>query len=516
MRTFEELYRFLSEIDHQHSLLDKILHVNTALNRLDGVRVVRTVCDERMQLSSKADSVIPLSANQIQLLPRDIAVLNGRAPIPESIFPEANRNTPTVVGPIVDSDGTHMASFLLKGPKPRQIAKRHEALLGILASKLREPLAQRRQGDQAQSPGSGQQPEAEDPLSPESLGRLMDRIGLPMYVAAPGGTVRSVNTAFLRRFGYRSLEEVQGQDELFIQENSWADEIRRAALADEQRGTLMQVRTGDAEVRSVQEHASLVGKHLFSVLFDVTDYLSVNEELQEALSAQRTLNERLSATTTMLQKTQATAMKSLAKLAEYRDKETGGHLQRICNYMRLIGNRVWERQPYDFRISHEYVDDLFLSGMLHDIGKVGIPDTILLKQGQLNESEWEIMRKHPELGWSILNQADKELGEQSFLTLAARIALYHHERYDGEGYPYGIYGESIPLSARIAAVADVYDALTSTRPYKPAWRHDDAVREIRSERGRHFDPVLVDLMLESEEEVIEIRNTYGEKPNLLN
>jgi putative two-component system response regulator len=126
------------------------------------------------------------------------------------------------------------------------------------------------------------------------------------------------------------------------------------------------------------------------------------------------------------------------------------------------------------------------------------------------------MRKHPELGWSILNQADKELGEQSFLTLAARIALYHHERYDGEGYPYGIYGESIPLSARIAAVADVYDALTSTRPYKPAWRHDDAVREIRAERGRHFDPVLVDLMLESEEEVIEIRNTYGEKPNLLN
>jgi len=146
--------------------------------------------------------------------------------------------------------------------------------------------------------------------------------------------------------------------------------------------------------------------------------------------------------------------------------------------------------------------------MLHDIGKVAIPDTILLKQERLTEDEWTIMKKHTLYGWEILNQADCELGEQSFLTLASHIALNHHERWDGSGYPNGILSEGIPHCARIGAVADVYDALTSARPYKTPWHHDDAVAEIKAKAGVHFDPVIVDMLLGVEKKVLDIHRLF--------
>jgi putative two-component system response regulator len=131
--------------------------------------------------------------------------------------------------------------------------------------------------------------------------------------------------------------------------------------------------------------------------------------------------------------------------------------------------------------------------MLHDIGKVSIPDSILLKPGKLDPQEWEVMKKHTVFGWEVLHKADRELGEQSFLTLAATIALSHHERFDGKGYPHGSMGDQIPLSARISALADVYDALTSPRPYKEAWSHERATEEILAPGAGHFDPVLMEI-----------------------
>ena len=150
-----------------------------------------------------------------------------------------------------------------------------------------------------------------------------------------------------------------------------------------------------------------------------------------------------------------------------------------------------------------------MSVMLHDIGKVSIPDHILLKPGKLDAGEWETMKKHTIFGWEVLHKADQELGEQSFLTLAASIALSHHEKYDGTGYPHGSKGEKIPLSARISAIADVYDALTSKRPYKEAWSHERAVEEIARLAGSHFDPVLVGIFGDIHDEFARVRELFS-------
>jgi response regulator RpfG family c-di-GMP phosphodiesterase len=201
-------------------------------------------------------------------------------------------------------------------------------------------------------------------------------------------------------------------------------------------------------------------------------------------------------------------MKSLAALAEYRDKETGNHLRRICEYSRILGREVHRLQPYSFNISEDYVSDMYISSMLHDIGKVGVPDTVLLKPGPLSHGEWDTMKRHTEWGYVILNHADQELGEQSFLTLSSRIALFHHEKYDGSGYPRGLAGEEIPLSARISAIADVYDALRSKRPYKEAWSHQQAADELVKNGGRHFDPSLIEIFKQVNPEFDHIKHEF--------
>jgi HD-GYP domain-containing protein (c-di-GMP phosphodiesterase class II) len=139
---------------------------------------------------------------------------------------------------------------------------------------------------------------------------------------------------------------------------------------------------------------------------------------------------------------------------------------------------------------------------------VSIPDNILLKPGKLDPQEWEMMKKHTLFGWEVLHKADQDLGEQSFLTLAATIALSHHERFDGKGYPRGTVGEQIPQSARIAAIADVYDALTTIRPYKESWSHERAVSEMLAQSGSQFDPVLMEIFRDVNQEFADVRQRY--------
>ncbi|NOY08608.1 MAG: HD domain-containing protein, partial [Spirochaetes bacterium] len=160
------------------------------------------------------------------------------------------------------------------------------------------------------------------------------------------------------------------------------------------------------------------------MFFDITEFVIQKNELHDSLEMQQFLNDRIFETITMLQKTQITAIKTLARLAEYRDQETGDHLQRIREYSKLLSSEVFRKDPYSFKISQGYSNDMYLSSMLHDIGKVGVPDNILLKPGRLENEEWKIMQNHTIWGWAILSEADKELGEQSFLTLAAIIALH--------------------------------------------------------------------------------------------
>jgi two-component system response regulator RpfG len=182
----------------------------------------------------------------------------------------------------------------------------------------------------------------------------------------------------------------------------------------------------------------------------------------------------------------------LARAGEFRDEETGYHLIRMARYSRLIANAIG--------LERDEAESIELAAPLHDIGKIGIPDGILLKPARLDEPEWSTMQRHPVIGHEILKGSASK-----YVRMGALIALGHHERYDGKGYPNGLEGDHIPLCARIVAVADVYDALTSVRPYKKAWKSPDAFDYIRAQRGKHFDPRLADAFLGMGERVLEVQ-----------
>lgn len=214
---------------------------------------------------------------------------------------------------------------------------------------------------------------------------------------------------------------------------------------------------------------------------------------------------------------QDAAVFTLAKVAESRDQETGGHLVRMRDYSQILAEELAQDGRYADQISGQFLQDLYRSSPLHDIGKVGIRDEILLKPGRLTPEEFETMQQHTVIGANILDQAVARLRGGGFLAMAALIARFHHERFDGAGYPAGLVAQEIPLPARIVAVADVYDALTSVRPYKPAYPTDEAESIIRRDSGRHFDPVIVeafcrrfdDILRTQEEAVDDFPINYG-------
>lgn len=204
----------------------------------------------------------------------------------------------------------------------------------------------------------------------------------------------------------------------------------------------------------------------------------------------------------------------MAKLAESRDDATGRHLERIREYVKIITQTIRLLPKYENYITADYIKDIYHSSILHDIGKVSTPDAILLKPGRLTRKEFEIMKQHTIVGGNALAAVDAQLQEQSFLTLGKEIAYYHHESWDGSGYPAGLSGEDIPLSARIVAIADVYDALTTERVYKNAFPHQKAVDIICEERGQKFDPDTVDAFMSNLNQIEAVRQRFSQKPPL--
>ena len=182
----------------------------------------------------------------------------------------------------------------------------------------------------------------------------------------------------------------------------------------------------------------------------------------------------------------------LAKAGEFRDEETGNHVIRMARYSRLLADAI--------SLPSEEAETIELAAPLHDIGKIGLPDHILLKADKLTDAEQRIMQRHPVIGYEILKDSPSK-----YLRMGALIALGHHERFDGSGYPYGLVGDHIPLAARIVAVADVYDALTSKRPYKAAWLSEEARKYLESQSGVHFDPMLVDAFIRVRDEALAIQ-----------
>lgn len=199
----------------------------------------------------------------------------------------------------------------------------------------------------------------------------------------------------------------------------------------------------------------------------------------------------------------------VTSLAETRDPDTGNHIRRTQNYMRAIAERLARRGGESHELSPEAIVTLYKSAPLHDIGKVGIPDQILLKPGKLSHAEFERMKTHTTVGYEAITRAEQELGmEVDFLKMAKQIALSHHEHWDGSGYPQGLAGSAIPLAARLMAVADVYDALITARVYKQPIPHEQAILMMRQGRGSHFDPVVFDAFMEIEEEIRQIAHRY--------
>lgn len=196
---------------------------------------------------------------------------------------------------------------------------------------------------------------------------------------------------------------------------------------------------------------------------------------------------------------------ALAKLAESRDPETGEHLERMRIYSQILATQLGKEGPYTHEIDEAFLENIYRSSPLHDIGKVGIPDVILLKPGRLSASEFKIMQRHTTIGENALNLAAGHSLSGGFLAMAADIAKSHHERFDGSGYPNGIAGQDIPLSSRIVAVADVYDALTSIRVYKEAFDPQIAQSMILEEEGKHFDPAIVEAFQACWDEFLNVR-----------
>jgi len=201
--------------------------------------------------------------------------------------------------------------------------------------------------------------------------------------------------------------------------------------------------------------------------------------------------------------TQDATINSMATLAEYRDPETGGHIKRTQNYVKALATKLINNPKYKDFFDDKTIEELFKSAPLHDIGKVGVSDNILLKPGKLTDEEFEEIKKHPVYGRDTIFRVELELGgdvDQSFLRFAKEIAYTHQEKWDGSGYPQGLKAEDIPISGRLMAIADVYDALISKRVYKSPFTHSKAVEIIAEGKGQHFDPDMVDAFLEIEEE----------------
>ena len=193
--------------------------------------------------------------------------------------------------------------------------------------------------------------------------------------------------------------------------------------------------------------------------------------------------------------TREVAIFALARLAESRDQETGEHLERVRSYARLLAQELTKDPDFRQQIDAEFIRLLYLTSPLHDIGKVGIPDSVLLKPGRLTDEEFRIMQRHTTIGAETLDAALQRFPKVRFLVMAREIAASHHERWDGRGYPEGLAGDDIPLCSRLVSVADVYDALTTKRCYKEAYSHSTAVEIIQEGCGTQFDPKIVDAFL---------------------
>jgi len=306
------------------------------------------------------------------------------------------------------------------------------------------------------------------------------------------------NSMLIISDGEVEVTKVVGQSPHVLSRLGRGEHVGEMALISRQRRS--------ATVRALGDFRGLV---LRQSEFDAM----LDEEPRFAREMLRAISDRLRRTDETALEQMVTAHQaltfSLARLADSRDPETGGHLFRVREYCTLLAELLRDHPSFASQITDEFVQDIYLVAPLHDIGKVAIPDGILLKPGRLTDAEFQIMSTHTTLGAQAVDTV-LELCDFELFRMAKRVILCHHERYDGKGYPRGLQGDEIPLEARIMTLADIYDALLSERVYKPAFSYADAKREIRTFAGSRFDPQIVEVMLAHMEKFEAVHQKFRE------
>jgi PAS domain S-box-containing protein len=337
--------------------------------------------------------------------------------------------------------------------------------------------------------------------SQTNYNRLFEHFASSIVIVDELGTILNMNTAAENLYGYKRVDVLgEGYDRIFSCGEGRPSITELITLARSNGSKYVEIgvprkrKNGEQLYTYVTYYiVDLSGEEMFALFIlekDLTTRIKLEKQLEDSFY--------------QIKETQAAAIMGFAKLTEFRDHCTGEHLERIKKYTRILAGALRKLPEYSSYISEDYIEDLSMSSILHDIGKVGIEDSILLKAGSLSEKEFETMKNHSRMGGDALSVIDRDVGYESFLTIGKEVASYHHEKWDGTGYPEGLSGRAIPLSARIVALADVYDALISERPYKHAFTHEEALNTIVDEKGTHFDPDIVEAFVMCSEEFKEI------------
>ena len=312
------------------------------------------------------------------------------------------------------------------------------------------------------------------------------------------GTIHAVNGAYCSLLG-REREQLVGSNWMrYTHPGDVANDV--ISVLDLRR---KEKSSGVREKRYIRKDGSIVYARVTLCIQEDDADGQTHMVMIEDLTRLYVLSARMRDCFTVIHSNSDSVFNSLAVVAQFRDRETGEHLKRTEQYMRLILENLPDPQPYSAYGIHKIAH----ASILHDIGKVGIPDSILLKAGRLTEDEFKIMETHTTLGVQAIQETMRYIQNDTALEFAREIAKSHHERWDGSGYPNKLKEEEIPLSARIMALADVYDALRSKRVYKDSFSHEKAVQIITDESGTHFDPGLVDVFLKQEKRFAEIADT---------
>ncbi len=313
---------------------------------------------------------------------------------------------------------------------------------------------------------------------------------MKVLIAEDNRISRITLVSFIRQMGYEPLVAEDGQAAVKL----WEEEQPEVVLTDWN----MPLVSGVELIRHIRSMES--NHYTYTIMItsrDEADDLvegfqcGVDDYLTKPVNKQELILRMKAGERVLKLQSKEILVFALAKLTEARDNETGEHLERIRAYSRRLAQKLLELGHYTDTINRRFIDNLYETSPLHDVGKVGIPDAILLKQGRLTNNEFETMKDHTTIGYQTLINVATQGSSSKYMETAAEIACSHHEKWNGSGYPRGLAGEAIPLSARIVALADVYDALRSRRVYKPPFSHDKAAGIIREESGSHFDPLVV-------------------------